>query len=228
MGAVTRVRVTLCAVLAAVVVAGVVTLPKGGRAAGNCNADPSISADESTLLSLINQYRSAHGRPTLSISTSLSRSAQWKAEHLGTERYFAHDDRGIGRTWAQRIGDCGYPTSGYIAENLAAGIQSAQAAFDAWKASPGHDANMLKPDFHAIGIGYAYVPESPYGWYWVTDFGWQAETVSSKPTRTPAPTPTVQAPPVVPIRFTPPPSRPPRRVTIHQAFVPGAAKDHGH
>ncbi len=221
-------------VLAAFGAAVLVALPEAGWAAGSCEADPSISSEESTFLALINQYRAAHGQPILSLSVSLSRSAQWKAEHLGALRYFAHDDKQIGRTWVQRIGDCGYPTSGYLGENLAAGIQSAQAVFDAWKASPGHDANMLKPDFQAIGIGYAYVPGSPYGWYWVTDFGWQVEaaaaTSTPTPTNTASPTPTVQDPPAIPIRFpNPPPTRTrPRRNAGHQAFIPGAARDHQH
>jgi hypothetical protein len=71
----------------------------------------------------------------------------------------------------QRVRDCGYRYNTYIGENIAAGVASAQAAFDLWKNSPGHNANMLSTNFTTIGIGREYVAGSPYGWYWTTNFG---------------------------------------------------------
>ncbi|MFQ5380134.1 MAG: CAP domain-containing protein [Dehalococcoidia bacterium] len=160
-------------------------------AAGPCVAVPSIDSEEQAFLGLINSYRAANGLGALSISATLSRSAQWKSEDMGANNYFAHDDVPSGRTWAQRIRDCGYTYSTFIGENLAAGMSSAQSAFDAWKASPGHDANMLNPNYAAIGIGRAYSPSSTYGWYWSTDFGGVEDS-----TNPPTPTPTATTPPL--------------------------------
>jgi MYXO-CTERM domain-containing protein len=57
-----------------------------------------------------------------------------------------------------------------MGENIYAGSPSAAEAFDAWRRSPGHDANMRTPEYVAIGIGRAEVPGSEYGWYWTNDF----------------------------------------------------------
>src|SRR5207248_1517546 len=128
-----------------------------------------LDTEESAFLTLINNYRAANAAPPLAISYTLTKSSAWKSHDLGANSYFAHDD--LNRTWIQRIAACGYTASGYIGENIAAGYQSAQAVFDAWRNSPGHNANMVSATYHAIGIGREYVAGSPYGWYWTTDFG---------------------------------------------------------
>ncbi len=176
-----------------------------GLAAGPCTADPTIGAEEQAFLGLINAYRASNGLGALSISVTLSQSAQWKSEDMGTNNYFAHDDVPIGRSWAQRIRDCGYTYSTFIGENLAAGMSSAQSAFDAWKASPGHNANMLNANYKAIGIGRAYAPSSTYGWYWSTDFGGVED---GTPPPTPTPTPTTPPPTPTPTN-TPAPTNTP-------------------
>jgi hypothetical protein len=48
---------------------------------------------------------------------------------------------------------------------------TAQEAFDARKASPGHNANMLSPNFVAIGIDRAFNHNSDFDHYWTTVFG---------------------------------------------------------
>jgi len=128
-----------------------------------------LDTEESTFLTLINNYRAANGAPALTISYTLTKSSAWKSYDLGANAYFAHDD--LNRTWVQRVVACGYTASGYIGENIAAGYQSAQSVFDAWRNSAGHNANMLNATYHAIGIGREYVAGSLYGWYWTTDFG---------------------------------------------------------
>jgi uncharacterized protein YkwD len=46
---------------------------------------------------------------------------------------------------------------------------SAEAAFNWWKSSPGHNRNMFSTSFSGIGIGRA---RSASGWwYWTTTFG---------------------------------------------------------
>jgi hypothetical protein len=58
-----------------------------------------------------------------------------------------------------------------MAENIAAGNSTAQATFEQWRNSSGHNANMLHSNMRTIGIGRAFVAGSPYGWYWTTEFG---------------------------------------------------------
>jgi uncharacterized protein YkwD len=159
----------------------------------NCEVgDYSLDGEELGFLALINDYRAQNGLGALTISTNLNRAAHWMSNDLGTNNYFSHTDS-LGRSPYARAIDCGYPQG--AGENLAAGTawSSAQAAFDAWKASPGHNANMLSQYYLQIGIARVNVPGSNYGWYWTTNFGSTDDGSggggSPAPTATPTSTP---------------------------------------
>jgi len=157
--------------LAAAAAAGahIATPVPAAHAVANCVADETVDAEEQAFLALVNAHRAQNGRAPLGLSYTLSRAAAWKSRDLGTNAYFAHDD--LDRTWDQRIRDCGYRYGTYLGENIAAGVASAQSAFDLWKNSSGHNANMLGTNYATIGIGREYIAGSPYGWYWTTEFG---------------------------------------------------------
>jgi uncharacterized protein YkwD len=138
-------------------------------AAGDCTADGSLDAEEKAFLALINNHRAQNGAAALGVSYTLSKAAQWKSQDMGANGYFAHND--LNRTWVDRIRDCGYGYNTSLGENIAAGVSSAQSAFNLWKNSSGHNANMLNAGYRTIGIGRAYTAGSPYGWYWTTEFG---------------------------------------------------------
>ncbi|MCC6381075.1 MAG: CAP domain-containing protein [Dehalococcoidia bacterium] len=164
------------------------------RAAGDCSGgSPALDAEESAFLGLINAYRAQNGMGPLAISNTLNRAAAWMVHDMGTKGYFAHTDS-LGRSPAVRVQDCGYPSG--AGENLAAGTAwaTAQAAFEAWKASPGHNANMLTSFYQVIGIARENVPGSPYGWYWATNFGVTNDGGAPPPTSTPTPVPTTATP----------------------------------
>jgi hypothetical protein len=184
----------------------------------NCTvADFSLDAEELAFLGLINQYRQDNGLNALTISTNLNRAAHWMAWDLGTTPNWSHTDS-LGRSPYQRAIDCGYPQG--AGENLAAGSNwsTAQSAFNAWKNSAGHNANMLNSFYRQIGIARVHVPGSPYGWYWVTNFGSTddgtggggggtpptATPTQPPPTNTPMPVPTQSPPTATP---TTPPSQ---------------------
>ena len=80
----------------------------------------------------------------------------------------------------------GYDYNAYIAENLAAGYESAEKSFEAWRASPGHDRNMLDRNQGVVGIARVYVPGSEHGWYWTTDFGSERDPTSHAPGESPS------------------------------------------
>jgi len=144
------------------------------HAAGDCTVtatEAGLDTEEQTFLTLINNYRVANGRTALTASYTLTRASAWKSKDMGTLSYFAHDDTPIARSWSQRIRDCGYGFNTYLGENIAAGYTTADAVFNGWKNSPGHNSNMLGSNYTTIGIGRHYVAGSPYGWYWTTDFG---------------------------------------------------------
>lgn len=171
----------MAAVLALAVLLGGVALTQAPEAVAltNCSVDASIDGEEQEFLRLINEHRAAHGLPPLALSQSLTRSAAWKSNDMAQNNYFAHDDITIGRSWSQRIRDCGYTANTYLGENIAAGNSSAAATFQQWRNSPGHNANMLSANYSAIGIGRAYDASSQYGWYWTTNFGGVVDEVVS-------------------------------------------------
>jgi uncharacterized protein YkwD len=138
-------------------------------AATNCGVSDSFDSEEQAFLNLINQYRAQNGRAPLTVSSSLNNAAAWLAKDMTTKRYFSHTDS-LGRDMATRLGQC--DARPYNGENIAAGTyrSSAQDAFNAWRNSSGHNANMLRSSFVQIGIARHYDASSPYRWYWVTDF----------------------------------------------------------
>jgi uncharacterized protein YkwD len=136
-----------------------------------------LNTIERSFLNLLNQYRASKGLPALKASKALNVASYWHSNDMGTRRYFSHTTKSpllSGQTgstpWA-RMKDAGYGFSTTKAENIAAGYSTAQAVFNAWKNSSGHNANMLNANLKVIGIGYAKVTGSPYTHYWTTDFG---------------------------------------------------------
>ena len=164
------------------------------------NAAPVLDSEEQAFVNLINQYRQQNGRSVLGVNNLLADAADWMSADMGAHSYFSHCDlRGLGpapspcpnpcsypcRDPFQRMSDFGYSFNAWKGENIAAGYTTAQAVFDGWKNSPGHNANMLSANYKVMGIARAYTPASPYGWYWTNDFG----GYDPGPTPTPSPTP---------------------------------------
>jgi len=167
-----RIRNLLGAIFA---VAALTFVAQGGatpvQALNNCAvADTTFDEAEQAFLGIINQYRVSNGLEPLTVSVNLNRTASWMAQDLATKNYFSHTDSS-GRDPFQRNFDCGGPYDS--GENLAAGkrITSAQAAFQLWRSSSGHNKNMLTAGYTQIGIARAYNASARYGWYWVTEFG---------------------------------------------------------
>lgn len=168
-------------------------------------AEAALDSEEQAVLTLINNYRAQNGLGALSLNAQLNAASEWMSNDMAAKNYFSHTDS-LGRDPFQRMAAFGYNYNTWKGENLAAGVNTAQAALDLWKGSPGHNANMLNPNFKVIGIGRAYNAGSKYGWYWTTDFGGQG---SAPPPPAPTPTPAPTAPPPPPPTPTPAPTTPP-------------------
>ncbi len=165
-------------------------------------ASVQLSPEEQAFTVLLTDYRAENGLGPLSIDSSIQAAAEWMSTDMGEENYFSHTDS-LGRSPWDRMCDFGYCYNTWKGENIAAGYASAQTVFDAWRNSPGHNANMLSDKFVVIGIARVQTAGSTYGYYWTSDFGgYLAEpppppaptdtpgpTPSSAPTDTPSPTP---------------------------------------
>jgi hypothetical protein len=145
----------------------------------------SLDSEQALFLTLINNYRAQNGVAPLQVSPTLQQAAQWMSADLAAKNYFSHTDS-LGRDPFQRMAVFGYRYSP-AGENIAAGNSGAQATFNQWQASAGHNQNMLNPGYKAIGIGRAYNANSSYRWYWTTDFGGVVDGAVGQPPTTPPP-----------------------------------------
>lgn len=132
--------------------------------------DPVLDQAEAEFLSLLNAYRVENGLGLLARNATLDLAAQRHSEDMAARAYFSHDTPEGVTPW-DRMQAAGYACPSYKGENIAAGYDAAQRVFEAWRNSPGHNANMLSPYFDEIGIGLAYDADSPFHYYWTTDFG---------------------------------------------------------
>ena len=125
-----------------------------------------------------------------------TRAAAWFSRDMASKNYFAYNHvDSNGRSIDQRLSWCGVTYSNW-AENIYAGSAEAQRVFDAWKASSGHNANMLRDGVTAAGIGRAYNAASTYGWYWTLDLTNSAAVATTTTTTTTRPvTTTTTRPP---------------------------------
>lgn len=153
-----------------------------------------LDSEEMRFLDLINQYRAANGLGALTLNNTLNQTARWMAQDMAANNYFSHTDS-QGRDPFVRMAAFGYTYNTWKGENLAAGVSGAQAAFDLWKGSPGHNANMLGANYTVIGIARAFDEKSTFGWYWTTEFGGQDDP---PPPPAPAPEPPPPPPPPAP------------------------------
>ena len=138
-------RAAIWLALASLVLLGAAALANArpARALTNCTvSDMTVDSEEARFLTLINNYRAQNGRSALQMSTNLNRAASWMVVDMATKGYFSHTDS-AGRNSSTRAQNCDYP--GGAGENLAAGTvrDTAQEAFDAWRASSGHNPNIL-------------------------------------------------------------------------------------
>ena len=117
--------------------------------------------------------RNLYGLPHLHRSWRLDQAAFAHAQDIartGVLSHFSSDGTDVFR----RILNY-YPFETWLGENVAVGYGSGLAVLDAWRASPGHNANLLNPAFHAVGLACVAQSEDPAGWFWVADFGGVAE-----------------------------------------------------
>ncbi|PWB33146.1 hypothetical protein DCO48_10805 [Pseudomonas sp. SDI] len=105
----------------------------------------------------------------LSWNATLAGAAESHTRSMANNNYFDHKDRD-GRTPGDRAELAGYSAQ-LIGENIAAGQDSVRKVLDGWLASPGHCANLMNPQFRALGAAYAVDPKSDAGIYWTAMFG---------------------------------------------------------
>lgn len=122
--------------------------------------------EHETLVKMLeenNRMRASVGRPAQEISPELTKAAQDHAWHMARTGHFSHYSNGGPAGRAARHG-----FDGPVAENIAMGHRTVRGAFQGWRASGGHWANMTGHQ-ELAGFGYAISPSGEQ--YWVAVYG---------------------------------------------------------
>lgn len=125
-------------------------------------ATADAQVDAAAAASMISGYRRNNGLGTVTLDPVLMRLALEQARAMATRDRLDHD---VGRGFSQRIAGSGYDARAAY-ENIGAGYHTLAEAFSGWRGSPGHRANMLRPEVTQIGIAAAYQPRSKYKVFW--------------------------------------------------------------
>jgi hypothetical protein len=163
-----RPRLALLAALAALVpLAGCLSL--GGSSSSEPFFTSALPAQPGTFsvaeaVRMISQYRAAHGLKPVSVDPVLTKIASVHAERMAKMDTMSHVLPGEG-SFQQRLIDGGFRAS-MAAENVAAGQPTLPVVLEAWRKSPGHNANLLLPNVSKIGIALSIAEHSKYKYYW--------------------------------------------------------------
>ena len=139
------------------VAAATLALAPAANAAAACdntNLVPSkanLGKVRAAVLCLHNESRKAKGLRPLKLNDKLRRAAEGHSAYMVRASRFEHGDL------AGRIRAVGYDGWTY-GENIAWGtgrLATAREIHRSWMSSPGHKANILRPQFKEIGIGIA-------------------------------------------------------------------------
>lgn len=135
---------------------------------GDSQPDESVQYPEVEVFNAVNELRTKNGLTPLIWSNSLAAVARAHSYDMASLGYFAHNSLD-GRTPAERIKNAGISYR-RMAENIAAGQDTAAAVFESWMESEGHKQNMLDPELTHLGVGLAASDNSQYKFYWTQCF----------------------------------------------------------
>lgn len=132
--------------------------PSGGPlrpwpASATCPTPARSAADAPRLVALLNAERARAGLGPLTLAPALSVVAQAHACDLAARGDIGHSGSD-GSTLTERLARGGIAAA-MVAENTASGQSSAEAVLAGWLASPGHRANILRPNAARVGLGQA-------------------------------------------------------------------------
>ncbi|MFD5568676.1 CAP domain-containing protein [Streptomyces cadmiisoli] len=119
------------------------------------------------VVGLTNRERDRAGLPPLAVDGTLTAAAQAHSADMVARDFYSHTAPDGSRPW-DRAAAAG-STLRSIGENIACGQRSPAEVVTGWMNSPGHRANILKPGFTRIGIGFEGGGRA--GTYWTQLFG---------------------------------------------------------
>jgi uncharacterized protein YkwD len=126
-----------------------------------------LARTQAEVVELTNRERLRAGLSALAVDPPLVTAAQAYSTDMAARAFYSHTSPEGTQPW-DRAAAAG-STRRSIGENIACGQRSPAEVVDGWMNSPGHRANILKPHFTHIGVGFA--GGGPAGTYWTQLFG---------------------------------------------------------
>jgi Cysteine-rich secretory protein family len=117
------------------------------------------------ITAMISQYRREHGLSAVKTDAKLTAVAVRQAQAMASAGVMDHDVAG---SFASRIAGANLDSA---AENIAAGTKSWADTLRIWKASAGHNANLLRANADSVGVAVAYNENTRYKAYWAMVIG---------------------------------------------------------
>lgn len=153
------------ALAAALALAGCANAPD--MADGPASVHRSMAAADARLdvaaaREMISQYRRDHGLGPVALDPNLQRAALAQSEAMAQAGLLSHEVRG---PLGQRL-DAAGASNGLAVENVSAGRRTLAEALNAWRASAGHNKNLLEKGVRRMGIATAYAPDTRYKVFW--------------------------------------------------------------
>ena len=118
---------------------------------------------------LINAYRKEKGLKPLRINMELTNAAKAHSRDLARWDRISHFGSDGSNPW-DRVKRTGY-NARLAAENVGTGQISIEEVIKGWKASEGHNKNLLMPDAQHMGIALVQDPRTEFKTFWTLVLG---------------------------------------------------------
>ena len=129
-----------------------------------------LTSEEQEMLDLVNEERTRESLTPVTWCPALARSATAHSKDMASQNYFDHEDLDGGQVSDRALAQ-GYEYQ-TVGENIAVGQRSVKDVMVAWMDSPGHRANIMKPEYRHLGSGVATGDfKGQQSIYWTQNFG---------------------------------------------------------
>lgn len=145
--------------------------PETTRTSARASQAVTLSAEEQTIIRLVDSYRRSLGLSGLRVYPTLLTEARWYAADMAFNDSFSvtHIDS-LGRTIDQRFWDFGYPITRPLGQSTSSGKLTPEETFEQMRTSRLHDEIMRDPRFRLVGAGYGFNPDTDSQAFWVLSF----------------------------------------------------------
>ncbi|MGW7132492.1 CAP domain-containing protein [Streptomyces bobili] len=126
-----------------------------------------LAGTEAEVIDRTNRERARAGLRPLAADPLLATAARAYSTDMAARSFYSHISPEGSQPW-DRASAAGSARR-TIGENIACGQRSPSEVVEGWMNSPGHRANILKPAFTHIGVGFA--GGGPSATYWTQLFG---------------------------------------------------------